>query len=232
MVYLGKRHLTILNSERLPEIISGPHTICVTGNPRGGTSAVALFLRELGIFMGDEIDPLNQEDLRLQNTRTDAAEFKRIVQNYDERHDVWGFKLPLGSKMSQLFIPVLRNPILIIMTRNPVSVIRSRFARKRSVDDQQSAFLDTLEQLYRDGMRLHRFSREQADPMIFVEYEKLLSEPGIFAREFVDTIGWPIDNQRFERAIAGISTPGYRRFSGDPDVTPLEPVRVARTLYR
>ncbi|MBC7986130.1 MAG: hypothetical protein H7X93_05590, partial [Sphingomonadaceae bacterium] len=123
MAYRATRHLTILNAERLVESLGPPHTICVTGHPRGGTSAVALLLRELGLFMGEEIDPRNHEDIPLQRARGDPAAFAAIARRYDAAHKAWGFKLPVGSRMGRALLPLLRNPVQIVVARNPVAVI-------------------------------------------------------------------------------------------------------------
>lgn len=233
MAYSATRYLTMLNAERLAETVAGPHTICVTGYPRGGTSALALMLRELGLFMGEQVQPRSHEDITLREARGDAEEVARIARRYDEAHQAWGFKAPIGGRMARDFVPMLRNPIEIVVMRNPIAIIRGRLARGGSVaDDQQRMFLESLSALHGDAQRFARSAGKRDGPIIFVEYERLLAGGAEFARELAETLGLPTEGELFERAALAISEPGYRRFSGDTDQRPFESAGVAKRLFR
>ena len=105
-----------------------PKTVAVLGIARGGTSLVAGLLRELGIFMGDQIHPTKHEwaffdDVENTNELQDKIEF------YNQRHDIWGFKKPSFSFDFFRYQNIFRCLHLIIVFRSSYNVLLSEFNR-------------------------------------------------------------------------------------------------------
>jgi hypothetical protein len=169
MAFLARSSFVIINAENLSELGQGPRTLCVTGAARGGTSAVALFLREIGVVMGDRIHPKTHEDERLLEVKTDPAGIAMIVAEYNARWEFWGFKLPIGSRMASVFLPLLRSPIMIVVVRNPIATVRGRLSRGMRRAEQQSAFMEMFGRIYADGTRLHDRIAGVSNPVVFVE---------------------------------------------------------------
>jgi hypothetical protein len=210
MAFLARSSFVITNAEHLAELAEGPRTLCVTGAARGGTSAVALFLREIGVVMGDRIHPKTHEDERLLEVKTDPSAIAPIVAEYNARWPLWGFKLPIGSRMASVFLPLLRSPIMLVVVRNPIATIRGRLSRGMRRAEQQTTFMEMFGRIYADGTRLHDRIAGLSNPVAFIEYEKLLADPRTFATELVDALSLKVDAASLDRAVAAISGPGYK----------------------
>ena len=135
-----------------------PKTVVVIGAARGGTSFVAECLVRLGVPMGPKYgnarptdgsgvsDYVNYEDVELVSALEDVMSrglvddpssnewryFRQLVQDRDLAHDLWGFKRPQAVFAIDQLLPLLRNPHLVLVMRDPVAVWTSQQARNVS----------------------------------------------------------------------------------------------------
>jgi hypothetical protein len=159
----------------------GGRTFIVTGLHRSGTSLVASVLRQVGIFMGTEINDLVHEDEGIAKIliAQDFAALTRLIRERDATYGTWGFKFPMLSKpLKPANLARFSDPHIIVPFRDPVSI-----AVRKSLSE------------YQDSMRALRIAvEEQAAMVAFVErlqcpslllsYEKSLVFPG----DFIDAI--------------------------------------------
>ncbi len=129
-----------------PSIPYGPRTAVVVGGYRGGTSFVASLLVQLGVPMGDEYAPVvpredyvSYEDKAIGDAIDDVLSRKKtheakanewtyirqLIAERNERHDVWGFKKPSSVFIIDQLLSLLRNPHIILITRDPLTTWQS-----------------------------------------------------------------------------------------------------------
>ncbi len=131
----------IAPADMLVPSIAGPKTVVVLGAFRGGTSFVAEILYRLGVPMGVDYDPAaavdysNYENHALARllTARDWPAVEAYVQQQNEAHDLWGWKWPPTVFHLPRVLPLLRNPHLIAVTRDPVACWQGDYTRGGSV---------------------------------------------------------------------------------------------------
>src|SRR5580704_5514110 len=75
----------------------GGRTFIVTGLHRSGTSLVASVLRQVGIFMGIQINGLVHEDEAIAKMliARDFPALTQLIRERDAAYGTWGFKFPM-----------------------------------------------------------------------------------------------------------------------------------------
>jgi hypothetical protein len=195
--------LTPFAADELQRRVTGPHAICICGSPRGGNSAIALFVRELGVFMGNA-GSLNHEEVELPESLGRPEAFERRVRDYDAEAQVWVFKAP---KTTQHLLRLEQ------VSRNPVAVVRSMISWEKGVRPEWDAFVRLLGRALQAYHRWVEALRELEAPVIAVDYEIVLADPATFADAFITRLGLCVDDEARPRAITSISSPGYKRVS-------------------
>ncbi|HEY0184098.1 MAG TPA: hypothetical protein VGC09_14920, partial [Rhodopila sp.] len=109
--------------------VAGPgrdgRTLIVTGLHRSGTSLVASILRQVGIFMGAEINDIVHEDEAIARVliARDRDALSRLIAERNASYGTWGFKFPmLGEALDADEIALFSDPHVIVPFRDPVSV--------------------------------------------------------------------------------------------------------------
>lgn len=161
-------------------------TICVLGLPRSGTSMVSSIMHNLGIFMGDDARAPTFEDgllKRVFDLKDDVA-FTEIVDKYDARHEMWGFKLPRATYDVSRAIASVRNPALIVVFREPLSVqIRKNISQKN-----QDVF-DGMKDSFEAYIKLISDLKNIDVPMLLVSYDKVAGKSKMLIDEIADFCG-------------------------------------------
>lgn len=147
--------------------------IIVMGCFRSGTSAVAGALHHLGVFMGNQFDPPNNnnpkgfwEDLEFkalhaayEDYQSDSydkgsdldAIYKQLIFKREAEHALWGVKDPLICKHLNKLVPNLVDHKLIVC-RRPVEEIAASMSKAMGVSDHK--WLLPLAQSYVDELNL------------------------------------------------------------------------------
>jgi hypothetical protein len=222
----------------------GGRTFIVTGLHRSGTSLIASILRQVGIFMGAEINDIVHEDIEMVKllTAKDIAALTRLIADRDATYGTWGFKFPmLSQSLGNDHLALFSDPHIIIPFRDPVSVAvrnslseyREPMKALRTAVDDQSALLSFIERL--------------DCPTLLLSYEKSLVFPGDFIDTILQFCGLPRSDglrdslirliepnrqlyvaqarRRFEGMIDGVSggsLHGWCRLTGDTDPVALD----------
>jgi hypothetical protein len=190
----------------------------VTGLQRSGTSLVAGMLRQVGIFMGAEINDIVHEDEAIARVidGRDHAALRRLIAARNAAYGTWGFKLPmLCDYLDAADIRWFQAPHVIVTFRDPLAV-----AVRASLSDFQDA-LPALQQVAAQQAALVRFVTQLACPTLLVSYEKALLMPADFVAALVRFCGLP-DSAALRAQLARLIEPNRasyiagarRRFDG------------------
>ena len=161
----------------------GPHkTIIVLGAPRGGTSMVAATLRKLGVVMGEKLghqheDPSFRRDVPMETMIA-------TVQERNEKHDVWGWKMPNSVYYVEELLPHLRNPHFVAIFRNPFSISRSSSER-----DNREYSARLLQVAANHTKRVVDLIDRLEAPTALAGFEGVMQHREIFVRELGDFVG-------------------------------------------
>jgi hypothetical protein len=159
----------------------GGRTIIVTGLHRSGTSLVASILRQVGIFMGSEINDLVHEDEAIAKIliNRDFAALTRLIRERDATYGTWGFKFPMLSKPLRYDeLTLFSDPHIIVPFRDPVTV-----AVRKSLSEYQEP-MRALRTAVDDQAAMLTFIEQLQCPTLLLSYEKSLVFPG----DFIDSI--------------------------------------------
>ena len=186
----------------------GEHkTLVIVGVQRGGTSMVAGVARELGIDLGQNLGN-NHEDPEFLSH--EAEEIMAVVERRNAAKDVWGWKMPHASEYLDEVVPRLRNPFVIVVFRNVVSIAQSQMKRSDA----------TFENAFRFSSRRMAQVCEMVPKigcaLMLVNYEKAIAEPARFVDEMVRFLRLQPDETLRENAVRMIDPAvGYQRKSGE-----------------
>jgi hypothetical protein len=159
-----------LNSElRSPK----QKTVIVFGVGRGGTSAVAGVLRELGVVMPGA-HPLKHEWSPVcyhGDGSVDAESTSANLRHANKLYDIWGWKSPKDAFCFDQFQSYVRNPVLVIIYRNLLDAALSG-ARYGEFDWEIC-----MEDYAAAQAQLSKIIKYNAQPIVVLGYERLVREP-------------------------------------------------------
>jgi len=185
---------------RAPELQSQePRTLIVLGAPRGGTSAIASILRELGVFLGDNATAPVYEDLelasRLERESEESASAK--IEDYNQRHNVWGFKRPGLAFTIDQHHKLFRNPIYL-------AVFRDLFAaanRNLISSHIKNPLPEKMLRIQASYAHILSFLDQQQPSMLACSYEKLLLNPAGYVDFLLEQAGLSVSAEQRTAAI-------------------------------
>lgn len=190
-----------LGALRLGKLVpSGAKTIIVVGVARGGTSMVAGVLRHLGVFLGDDAVPPVFEDVRLATpieAKEDAAS-RAIIEEYNRRHPVWGFKRPGLIDHLASAHRLFRNPVYVVIFRDVLAIAN------RNALSVKSDPLRSIKYSLKQYQLVREFIESYAPPALLLSNEKALIHAATFVNELDDWLGLGATAQQKEAAIASI----------------------------
>jgi hypothetical protein len=171
----------IVNRPDAGQPAGGGRTFIVTGLHRSGTTLVASILRQVGIFMGTEINDIVHEDEAMARIliARDRDGLTQLVRQRNANYGTWGFKFPmLSSALDYPDIGLFSDPHIIVTFRDPVSVaVRTSLSEYQAPMQALRAAVDEQAELVAFVDRLHC-------PSLLLSYEKSL----VFPADFIDAI--------------------------------------------
>jgi hypothetical protein len=175
-------------------------TLIVTGIARSGTSLVAGLLRQSGVFMGQHLHEVVDEDAAMLEAlhSRDMTMLDSLIGERNAAHDLWGFKLPnLHAFLEHQEIARFRNPHLIVIFRDPVAVA------VRNALSEHYPEMQALTSATNAAYSLSRFVERVGCPVLLLSYEKALLFPGMLIDNLLAFCGLRLDdatrNQMFLR---------------------------------
>ena len=186
----------------------GGATLIVTGLHRSGTSLVASILRQVGIFMGSDLNDNVHEDEALAKIliARDAAGLKRTIRERNATYGTWGFKFPmLSDVLGPRDIALFSNPRVIVPFRDPVSV-----AVRRSLSDYQDP-MPALRSTMDEMTTMVAFVDRLDCPTLLLSYEKALVFPADFVAAMMRFCDLPQSDILRQRLI-GLIEPNRKSY--------------------
>ena len=189
----------ILNHPDSAHPAGGGRTFIVTGLHRSGTTLIASVLRQVGIFMGAEINDIVHEDEAMARIliARDRDALTRVIAERNTSYGTWGFKFPmLCYSLDHGDIALFSDPRVIVAFRDPVSV-----AVRTSLSEYQDP-MQALRTAIDDQAALVAFVDQLRCPSLLVSYEKSLMFPGDFIDAILQFCDLPRNEALRDRLIA------------------------------
>ncbi|MBO9476741.1 sulfotransferase [Shimia sp. R11_0] len=156
-------------------------TLMIYGVNRGGTTAVAGGIRRMGVFLGDDMEGNLEDKCFRFKHGLDAIRATVAQRNAD--YDVWGWKHPHPHQYIDEILPELRNPRLILVTRDMT-------ANTLGVSSWDQEALGKGVGLYMGQTRKNVDLMWNAKcPVMLVSYEKLVLKPEAVLKELAHFCG-------------------------------------------
>jgi hypothetical protein len=159
-----------------PRRDAGKRTFIVTGIARSGTTLVAGLLKDAGVFMGQFLHDVVEEDAAMLEAlhSRDMTMLRTLIGERNAGHAQWGFKLPnLHAYLEHQELAGFRNPRLVVIFRDPVAVA-VRNALSEHYPEMQALIAAT-----NAAYSLARFVERVPCPVLLLSYEKALAFPGV-----------------------------------------------------
>ncbi|RVU83392.1 hypothetical protein EOL70_16840 [Leucothrix sargassi] len=154
--------------------------VVVIGTARGGTSLVAGVLSHLGIFMGDESRAPVFEDLKLARAfeTNDLETAKKIVDEYCELYELWGWKRPSSINYLDSVDKVFDGPSYIFIYKDIISI-----AQRNAISMHDDVIQGMQRASIQYAQSIEFLSKNNLHSLL-VSFDKALSN----AEVFVDSI--------------------------------------------
>jgi len=177
-------------------------TFVVLGNYRGGTSVVMGLLQKLGLFIGNNLDNgdkeeySNYEDLEFQKAKIEDMP----IEERNKNHDEWGFKDPLTIQRIEKIYPLLRNPHLICVFRDPWSTTQSML-RHNSPYTRESIFKTNLAMNNKMAVLVWNTEEVLSEqcPVLPVSYEAVVRYPEREVKHLARFLGVSLDEELLQK---------------------------------
>ena len=155
--------------------------IVVVGVARGGTSLVAGALSHLGVFMGDRAMAPVFEDVRLSEhfESKDLFAAKRVVDEYTEMHDLWGWKRPSSLNYLQDVDTLLDSPKYIFIFKDVFSI------GQRNKISMLSDVVVGMEKAMESYSKILTFIKKNNPSAMFASYDKVIAHSDHFIKSLV-----------------------------------------------
>jgi hypothetical protein len=179
----------------------GAITLIVLGVSRGGTSAAAGILGQLGVYMGNSGKPPMYEDLYLNKAILQDREldYSNRIEEYNHAHMIWGYKGVVLNRNLSHYHRFFRNPRYLVVFRDLLAIAsRARISAGHSVTKIIARQLNE----YR---RIMAFIEKDSPTAILVSYEKLLLHPAAIVENIAEFAGLEASENDIVRAAAHIS---------------------------
>ncbi|OUS40943.1 hypothetical protein A9R00_03450 [Oleispira antarctica] len=188
--------------------------IIVLGVARGGTSLVAGALDSLGVFMGDQSVAPVYEDVLLSSAfeGSNKNEVKKIIEDYDNRFNVWGWKRPAAVEYLEDVSREITNPHYIVIFKDIFSV-----ANRNNIS-MKSDVISAMSQAYASFGKLIEFVGDQSAPVMLVSADKVLHDKEDFVSALIDFCQLNVDAAKKAKAIDFI-TPNPKAYLENTRIT-------------
>lgn len=206
---INKKILTIFRPKMLEERVKGSYNLIAAGTPRGGTSILGLLLKVFDYEMGSNVHPDKYEDLDLH--MTEVGKWGELIGQKVKNTPNWSVKYPAATRHLHLFYRHCPKPVFLIIIRNPFAVTQSMIKHDNEYSNKANDYYKGMVIALESYLQFIKDMQSINAPFIVMEHEKIIANPELFVREFVETLNINTDQATIEKAIKLISRPGYKR---------------------
>jgi hypothetical protein len=200
--------LILVRPERLSSNI-GQETLVICGPTRGGTSLAAYVMLKLGYFLGDNVNHGNHEDLEILAAIKDPELMTAIIASRNQRRGRWGFKVPAAAHHSEWLADALRNPVFLVVFRNPVAIAKTILKRDPAVNSD----LAGLAWAFQHGLRSMEFGTQvlmTEAPAILLDVDAARGTPELVVRDLASLFALSASEQAIQEIAQEIRVGGYK----------------------
>jgi hypothetical protein len=189
----------------------GDETLVICGPARGGTSIVAYALLCTGYYLGEKLGKDNHEDQEIVNLIGDPTAMEGIIVERNRRFRRWGFKLPDAVHHVDWLARALRNPVFLVVFRNPVATTKSILKRDPifggglGFRKLATAFAHGL-----NDMQLGLHVLRTSAPAILLDVDAARGAPERLVREFANLFAPNATDQLIKTIAREISLASYK----------------------
>lgn len=203
MIYRSNKYQAYLEEKN--------RTIIMAGCSRGGTSALGIMAKALGLPIGSDDESVVHEDVAIMNCLRRDSGLKAIVSDRNSNHNIWGFKLPEAIFHMEKIENNTRNPIFVVVYRNPLSIAKSVYHREPTVPKNFEGFKFGLNHPMKWYMHFIEALSDLKNPCVLLEYEKILSKPDAYVKLMAEICGFDIKEEEVAKYTSLISSSGYKK---------------------
>ena len=184
-------------------------TVVIAGLGRSGTSMLAAVLKAAGLCMGEQTAIGTHEDQQIAALLQprQRRELRLLIEQRNQDHNLWGFKLPSRQILQPSLLKLLRRPYLVVIFRDILAIAGRRQVSKG--ESLQSQLTQSLSEYRRLVKFLDRIDR----PCLLISYEKALLDPDWLVDQLDHFLGLNLDatSKAACRASIQVSPDLYRR---------------------
>lgn len=159
-------------------------TLIVVGVARGGTSLISGSLDHLGVFTGDLSRKPVFEDVRLANAfENDNTKAATIIEEYNEKHDIWSFKRPLSVNYIDQIDRLFRNPIYLFIFKDIFSI------SNRNTISMKLGVINGLVDAHDNYGKILAFIKNNNVNGFLFSYDKIMQNKKAFIDTLISLIG-------------------------------------------
>ena len=206
---------TILS--RNPPVAVHPFTALVGGSNRSGSSALSAMLDGMGIAMDDSYDG-HFERLYFKNKLKGKhwvpvmEDVEKLDRHYSDKP--WGTQLWLNQSHFTFMLGIVRDPVVILITRDPVGVA----TRWESVNFQRNN-AERVNLAISEMLLTIKIFEEVTCPVIAVSFDRLKTDPGAVFDDLAGFLRFGKENKM--EAVARINKGSGYLIQSPPDRMPL-----------
>ena len=192
-----------------PQAAEIQRTIVVLGAARGGTSMIAGTLRVLGVPMGTNLNSSHENrafrtalfgknrliDYYLLPVRF-YTRYLPLLKNYNRTENVWGIKDPCLNPVLAWLAAYWRNPIYILVLRNPISTAESQSHHFKR------PFTTLLARVLKQQQQLYQFAMSSKRPLLVISYEMALQYKTAVLDDLIAYCGLTVNSETYQAALA------------------------------
>lgn len=201
--------MTIFRPNMLKERVKGSFNLIAAGTPRGGTSILGLLLKIFDFEMGANVHPDKYEDLDLH--ATEVRDWGKLIDQKIKNAPNWSVKYPAATRHLDLFYRHCPKPVFLIIIRNPFTVTKSMIKHDPEYHNKAKYYYKGMKISLESYLQFNKDMQTINAPFIVLEHEKIIANPGLFLKEFIDVLNVKADQPTIDKAIKLISKPGYKR---------------------
>lgn len=169
-------------------------TILIIGQARAGTTMVASLLNEIGIHIGKNFGPVHEDnDLgkhvgQLLNGSV-SEDFLEEINKRNHSYPKWAWKRPDMYLYLDKLLPMLRNPQIVCILRDVVSVSRRNEISLGQEPDSSGGIAKKLIGTLEEQRKLLQAVEICNVPALLLSYEKIITKSKGFIVDFLDFLG-------------------------------------------
>lgn len=196
---------------------SNEKTILIIGQARAGTTMLASLLSEIGISVGKNFGPVHEDnDLgkhvgQLLNGSV-SEDFLEEINKRNHSYPKWAWKRPDMYLYLDKLLPLFRNPQVICILRDAVSISRRNEISLMQDDVGPDCLTKKIIGTLEEQRKLVEAVENCGVPALLLSYEKIITKPKDFLVRFLDFLGEHKGENGLSKMLSTIS-PNHAGYS-------------------